>query len=251
MRLVIILLFSSISFNLFAQGEIRMGLQGGLNFSYRFLSNNNEDDPMTDEIIRHYDTYETPAVAYRFAFATDFQLSKHFNFEVGASITRNQYIYSNSDLSFGDFVDPRRGFISDIDQVKTYERRVNYIYAGVPVRGIYRAGLTSLKFVGHIGVSPQILLDNYFKSTVTYQNGTEDTTQSESSDEPADFNFSPFFGVGLEWELADKWCLRTEAVARYGALDVSDQSPINTRLISSEFTAGVYYLLRSGKDSTE
>jgi len=251
MRIVVVWIFAILSINGFAQGEIKMGVQAGLNFSYRFLSNNNDDDPMTDDAIRHFDTYETPAAAYRFAFATDFQLSRHLNFEVGASFTRNQYVYSNSDLNYSGFVEPRRGFVQDPDQVKTYERRVNYIYAGVPVRGIYRAGLSSLKFIGHIGVSPQILLDNYFKSTVTYQDGTENTNESESQSDLADFNFSPFFGVGLEWELADKWCLRTEAVARYGALDVSDQSPINTRLVSSEFTAGLYYLLRSGKDSTE
>jgi len=251
MRVTILFVFSILSLNLFAQGEIKLGVQAGLNFSYRFLSNNNDNDPITDETIRHFDTYETPAAAYRFAFTSDFQISKHFNFEIGASYTRNQYIYSNSDLNFSEFVQPRRGFISNSDEVKSYERNVNYIYAGVPMRGIYRAGLSSLKFIGHIGLSPQILLDNYFESTVTYQDGTENSTESESQDDLADFNFSPFFGVGLEWELADKWCLRTEAVARYGALDVSDQSPINTRLVSSEFTAGLYYLLRSGKDSTE
>ena len=251
MRVLFILICTFLSLSAFSQGAIKLGIQSGLNFSYRFLSNNNDDDPITDEIIRHYDTYETPAAAYRFAIAGDFQLSKHFNLEVGASLTRNQYVYSNSDLTFVDFVDPRRGFIRDIDQVKTYERRVNYIYAGAPIRGIYRAGLTSLKFIGHIGVSPQILLDNYFKSTVTYQDGTKDKTESESPDHLAKFNLSPFFGVGLEWELADKWSLRTEAVARYGTLDISDKSPINTRLVSSEFTAGIYYLLRSGKDSSE
>jgi len=251
MRVFVLLAFSIISMNLIAQGEIKMGVQAGLNFSYRFLSNNNDNDPETDKVIRHFDTYETPGAAYRFAFASDFQVSKHFNFEIGASFTRNQYVYSNSDLNFSGFVEPRRGFVQDPDQVKTYERQVNYIYAGVPMRGIYRAGLSSLKFIGHIGVSPQILLDNYYNSTITYLDGSEDKSSSESQNDLAEFNFSPFFGLGLEWELAEKWCLRTEAVARYGALDVSDQSPINTRLVSSEFTAGLYYLLRSGKDSTE
>lgn len=246
----IVLMFSLfMALQSFGQGEMKIGIQAGANFSYRTLDNNDGENPLTDDAIRHFNTYETPEIGYRFAFVGDYQFSKHFNVEVGASVTKNQYVYFNSDLF--DFFDPTSGSIDDLDGVESVERRSNYLYAGLPIRGIYRAGLSSLKFLGHIGISPQILIDNTFKNTVKYNDGSTFKQETEANDELSTFNFSPFFGVGLEWELDGKWSLRTEAVARYGALNINENSPVNTHLISSEFTAGIYYLLKSGKDSME
>jgi hypothetical protein len=249
LRLLCLLASTVLTIPLFSQGTLgktRIGINGSANYTYRILNNQNNDDEMTDDIIRHLDEFENPDLGFSAGISFDTNLSKRWKLEIGFTVSDQSYTYYISDqaLTFGDQVDTRRGFtIEPGTPLRSYENQRTFRYVGAPVGAVYRIGFEKVKFVGNLGVMPQFLIEARNDRTVTYPDGSQEKSADDNTEQFENFNISPYVGFGLELSVSQAVALRLQPIVRYGIIELEDQSPWSTNLYSSEFNIALYYSL--------
>jgi hypothetical protein len=247
MRIFLVILGFVLHLSSLAQGEFALGFQASPNFTYRILRNNSGTD-QTQDYIDYLNKREMASLGYRLALVGNVRLSERWILEAGFSFIRNRYVLNVEDLMFGDQVDPRRGFVYEGASFDQYKLESEYLYAGMPVRLIWNFGTENIKVLIHLGLTPQVLLRDRFTQSLYLDDEVVDKNEIDNYEEIRSFNLSPFFGVGAQFRLNENFFLRAEGIARYGALNVSDNSPISTYLYSSELNIGVYYRFISSPD---
>ena len=221
----------------YAQDEnpsIYLGLQVSPNFSYRVLSNSSGEQSVDDEI-DFLNNREEAAFGYRIAAVGGLRVSNNWTLEAGVAYVENCSIFN---LSFGNNGDPRRGIVP-YDDATVGELKTCLSYVGIPLRIIWNLGTEKMKVLASFGLSPQILLNQM--TTAKLDNGNEWVT--DFSEDAAGFNLSPSFGIGAEYRLSERFFLRAEGIARFGVVNVNEDSPINSYIYSSELNVGVNYSL--------
>ncbi len=237
---LILLLLNYLFLTGYAQNEsppIYLGLQVSPNFSYRVLSNNSGESSVDDDI-DYLNNREEAALGYRFAAVTGIKVSENWTLEAGIAYVRN---CTRLNLTFGDDADPRRGFI-DENQFTKGELETCLAYAGIPIRIIWNFGTEKTKVLASFGLSPQILLDQNTTAKLSNGDNTEEM-DIDSFEDAAGFNLSPSFGIGAEFKLNENFFLRAEGIARFGVVNINEDSPINSYIYSSELNVGIYYNL--------
>jgi hypothetical protein len=235
------LLLNSLFLTGYAQNEkppIYVGLQVSPNFSYRVLSNNSGESRV-DEDIDYLNNREEAALGYRVGTVAGIKVTKNWTLEAGVAYLRN---CTRLNLTFGDDVGPRRGFIND-NEFTEGELETCLSYVGIPIRIIWNFGTEKTKVLASFGLSPQILLDQ--NTTAKLSNGNdEEEMDIDSFEDAAGFNLSPSLGIGAEFKLSESFFLRAEGIARFGVVNVNEDSPINSYIYSSEFNVGINYVLQ-------
>lgn len=241
-QIFILLLLNSLFISSYGQTEsppIYIGLQFSPNFSYRVLSNNSGESSV-DEDIAYLNNREQTALGYRIAAVSGIKIFNNWTLEAGVSYVEN---CTNFSLSFGDNIGPRRGFAPYDNEVEG-DLKTCLSYVGIPIRLIWNFGTEKTRVLASFGLAPQILLDQ--KTTLNLSNGeNRDDWVSDFSEDPAGFNLSPSLGIGAEFTLSEKFFLRAEGIARFGVVNVNEDSPINSYIYSSELNVGIHYNLGS------
>ena len=235
-----LLLFNILLLTSYAQNEtppIYIGLQVSPNFSYRVLSNHSGESSVDDEI-DYLNNREEAALGYRFAAVAGIKIAENWTLEAGIAYLRN---CTRLNLTFGDDVDSRRGFI-DGNGFTEGELKTCLSYVGIPLRIIWSFGTEKTKVLASFGLSPQILLDQNTTAKLSNGDNTEEM-DIDSYEAIAGFNLSPSLGLGAEFRLNESFFLRAEGVARFGVVNINEDSPINSYTYSSELNMGIHYLL--------
>ena len=174
-------------------------------------------------------------------------LSKKWALVGGVSYSRKGYSSKIENLTFGDMIDPRTGFIYDTDNSERFDAiQFNYHlnYIDVPIKATYLFGkeenLYGRKWYAGLG-----LVNSYFINEVVTSKKTLDgkKVDKDSNTGTADFNkfmFSPAIYFGTYRLNAFDHQLRIEANFKYGVTEITD-----TNISATLWTTGVsigYYL---------
>lgn len=223
-----------------AQTPISFGVQTSMNFTFRIMTAADGSE-ITKEQINYSEGRETAGIGYRAAFVGNIGLSDWWTLEAGVSYIENTYNFKESAIEHGNTEGPAAGVLPPLrPDVIRYELRSTYRYTGIPVRMIWNVGTENVMFLAHIGVSPQFLMESETMEERTREDQIIEIEMTDNTDELEDFNITPFMGFGAEFKLNRILRLRLEGVARYGALNIMKSGPIESRLYSSEFNAGLY-----------
>lgn len=221
-----------------AQNEtppIYIGLQVSPNFSYRILSNNSGESSVDDDI-DYLNNREKAALGYRIAAVSGIKVSQNWTLEAGVAYVEN---CTNFTLSFGDNVGPRRGF-APYDYDTEGELKTCLSYVGIPIRIIWNFGTENTRVLASFGLAPQILLNQ--TTTAQFTKGDDrDDWVTDFSEDATGFNLSPSLGIGAEFKLNENFFLRAEGIARFGVVNINEDSPINSYIYSSELNVGIHY----------
>jgi hypothetical protein len=217
---------------------IYFGAQFGPNLSYRVLSNNTEDSGVDDQI-NFLNNRESAAFGYRGALMVGVRILKNWSLEGGISYLRNS---TDFEFNSGDAPESRRGFVSDNGFDKgTITSHLYYI--GIPLRLGYSVGGEKIRANAQFGLTPQILIDQESVYTLSLQGDEVASGQFPISESAVGFNVSPSLGLGLAYRLSDFLAVTGDATARFGVININEESPINSYVYSSEFCVGLQYFL--------
>jgi hypothetical protein len=120
MKRLIILTAMMISFAAFGQDiekpkasaefkRLLIGLNISPDYCYRTLKNN-DDSAIGSMIIDLRNKNEVPKIGYTAGLNICYNISRHLGIEAGVQYSNKGYAFKNSDLVFGDMIDPRYGF---------------------------------------------------------------------------------------------------------------------------------------------
>ncbi|MCZ4409628.1 outer membrane beta-barrel protein [Cryomorphaceae bacterium 1068] len=216
---------------------IYVGLQVSPNFSYRVLSNNSGESSVDDDI-DYLNNREEAALGYRLAAVMGIKVTEHWTLEAGIAYLRN---CTRLNVTFGDDIEPRRGFVNDNEYTEG-ELETCLSYVGIPLRIIWSLGTEKTKVLASFGLSPQILLAQNTTAKLSNGDNTEEM-DIDSFEDATGFNLSPSLGLGAEFKLSENFFLRAEGIARFGVVNINEDSPINSYTYSSELNVGIHYLL--------
>jgi len=225
---------------------VYIGLQVSPNYSYRVLSNNSGESSVDDDI-DYLNNREEAALGYRIAAVSGIRISNNWTLEAGVAYIENCSILN---LAAGDQPDPRRGFVYE-ESLESLELKNCLSYVGIPVRLMWNFGTEKAKILASFGLAPQILLDQRTIARRTFSDKDKETQEIGNIEDATGFNLSPSFGIGAEFKLNKKFFLRAEGLARFGVVNVNENSPINSYIYSSELNLGIYYnfIQKMPKDS--
>ena len=153
--------------------------------------------------------------------------SRNIGIEAGIAYSSKGYAHKISDLTFGDPIDPRYGFVystdPSIEPSEPVKLVYNYNYLDITFRIFKTFGNRKLKFVTGIGMASNIFLNASVTSVGKYSDGQ--VKRKTRHDNVNDYNsvcFSPLFSIGLDYHFNKKIHLKAEPTFRYGILTTHD-----------------------------
>ena len=245
-----------ISFTAFGQDSLKSKVSSefkrilfGVNISpdycYRTLKNN-DGSSTSSMIIDFRNKNEEFKFGYTAGLNVCYNISKRLGIELDMQYTNKGYTFKNSDLVFGDVIDPRYGFVyvtSGTVAPTNIKFIYNNIYLDIPIRAVFSFGEKRIHLVTSIGVTTNVLLKTTQTSVLEYKNGD---TKRETHDELYDFKslgISPTISVGADYKVNNRINLRAEPTFRYGLLKISD-TPITAYLWSAGLNISCYYAIK-------
>jgi len=218
-----------------------IGVNAGAGVGYRTLYTN-QSSIATETIKLTRDGREEPRVAISASFRIARQFSKRFGFEAGVGYHQTGWQYGSdlSELTFGDLIDPRRGFIYATDTEVPVEATFIDIfhYLEVPLAFTVTLGRGKLRSVSAIGIAPSFLVTANAVTDYIYGDGRTERSRYEPVESYKTLNMIPFFSTGLAIRSGTRWEFRLQPTVRYGLIDIID-APITAKIYSGTLEAGV------------
>lgn len=225
--------------------RLLFGVNISPDYCYRTLKGDDRSSSIA-LIIDMQNKNEEPKIGYTAGLNLCYNKSKHLGIELGVQYSNKGYASKKSDLTFGDIIDPRFGFVYSTNSSSPPTKAkyfYNHIYIDIPVRAIFSFGEKRIHFITSIGVATNILLKATTTSVLEYENGD---TKQETHDQRYNFNslnISPTISVGIDCKISNKINLRVEPTLRYGLLKIID-APISAYLWSGGLNLTCYYVLK-------
>lgn len=239
--LLLLSLTTSAQLNKTGDSGWSLGLNAGAGLGYRTLYTT-QSSFITEAIKLERDSREDPRVAVAASFRAARQFSKRFGFEAGLGYHQAGWQYGSdlSELTFGDLIDPRRGFIYATDTEVPVEATFIDIfhYIEVPLAFTVTLGRGKLRSVSAVGIAPSFLITANAVADYIYGDGRSERSRYETAGNYNTFNMVPFFSTGLAIRAGSRWELRLQPTVRYGLFDIID-APITARIYSGTLEAGV------------
>ncbi len=215
-------------------GRFFYGLQASPDLAYRSLELVDRN-PSSEVIIDAMNRLHLPRLGYTASLVAGYELSERWTLEAGAGYALHGWGWDLSQLTFGDQIDPRRGFVYNSNDV-TGSIQQEFHYLNVPVRTTLTLGKGRLRSISSVGASAGILLK---ANSVTIANGDRNVVELDSYDT---FNIFPMISSGLTYAMGERGALRLEPTFRFGALKLRED-PIVERLWSAGLQLGYFRYL--------
>lgn len=213
--------------------------------AHRTLVNTDGSD-LLDMFITSRDERETPLLVHGGGLHSEYRLSTCFSVGTGLVYTQFGYSYTVdlSDLTFGDMIDPRRGFIYGTDaKVPTELRLVDrFNYVEVPIYLAMELGKGRWRSSTTLGIAPAFLIAARAMTESTFEDGHVDRERYEQPENFERFNLIPFLSTGVAMHPGGRWQWYLRPTVRYGSLLIID-SPLSARLFSVTADVGVRFTL--------
>lgn len=207
---------------------------------------NTDGSELADRIIDGRNEREEWDVAIGGGFNAGYRLSDRFSLEAGVAYAR--FGYANtvelSELTFGDQIDPRRGFVYNTDDVPPASWRLvdRFHYLEVPIGVSMELGLGRWRSSTTLGVAPAFLLAAQGLTVSTYADGPKERESFDLPGDFASFNLTPYFSSGVSMHPGGRWYWSLCPTFRYGALKLID-APVSARVYSVSLDLGVRFTL--------
>ncbi|MEO8760955.1 MAG: hypothetical protein ABI388_06815 [Bacteroidia bacterium] len=134
-----------------------------------------------------------------------FVITKHISIDFGVQYSKKE-VKVTSDLTFGDMIDRRRGFVYNTNELNFGYSIYNYL--DIPLKANFIFGKRKTRFISSVGLTTNILL----KATGSFYTGNNYSR----------INLSPTISAGIDYKINRKQFFRIEPTFRYGVLKVSD-----------------------------
>lgn len=228
--------------------RVLFGVNISPDYCYRTLENN-DGSATSSAIIDLRNQDEQFKIGYTAGLNICYNLSRKLGLELGAQYSNKGYAMKQDDLTFGDLIDPRYGFVYNTSTTNGTSAPVkakfifNHIYLDVPIRAIYSFGVKRVHLFTSVGVTTNISLKATQTNVLELENGE---TKRENQDQQENFksiNVSPSVSLGVDYEISKKLNLRAEPTFRYGLLKIID-APITAYLWSGGLNMSCYYTIK-------
>jgi len=221
----------------------------GLNISpdicYRTLKNN-DGSSSSSMTIDLRDKNEEPKFGYTAGLNLRYNFSKHLGIEAGVQYSNKGYASKKIELTFGDMIDPRYGFVytnNGTAEPTKAKFLYNFNYLDLPVRAIFSFGEKRIHFVTSIGVTTNIFIKAIQTSVLEYENGDTKRETQNYPDEFKSLNISPTVSAGVDFRISNKLNMKVEPTFRYGLLKIIG-TPITAYLWNGGLNITCYYGLK-------
>jgi len=201
-----------------------------------------EGNDLWSNYIAGRNSYEEPRFAYGGRLICALDLSSRFSVEGGLGYTLMGYQLNMDALTYGDAIDPNRGFIYQINYINPIAIRYSFHYLELPLRLVLHCGKGRLRSITGAGLSTGYLLKSTTTSVMGNADGSTDRSTSESSTDYNTVCLFPTLSSGVSYALNDHLELRLEPQARYGVLRLIDE-PVTAHLWSAGVGFGCMWLL--------
>ena len=225
--------------------QVFVGVNISPDYCYRTLTNT-DDNPFNSFITDFRNNDEKAKYSYTAGLNIYYKISKCTGFEAGVQYSNKGYQSKTDDLTFGDLIDPRYGFVYATIQgpVPTTARFIeNYNYLDIPLRAIFSLGKKKLSFVASIGITANILLKATETVILEYENAASKRERNAQSYNFKKINLSPTISLGADYKISKRLNLRAEPTFRYGILTIID-APISEYLWNGGINISCYYKLK-------
>lgn len=176
-------------------------------------------------------SYEEPRFAYGGDLMCALDLSDRFSVEGGIGHALMGYQLNMEALTFGDMIDPNRGFIYQTNDVSFRAIRYSFHYLELPVRLVLQCGKGRLRSITGAGLTTGYLLKSTSTLVTENADGSIDRDTNESGNDHNAIGLFPTFSTGASYALNDRLELRMEPQARYGVSRLFD-APVTAHLWS-------------------
>ena len=229
-----------------AEGRWSVGAAGWAGAAYRSLLNTDGSE-LAERIIAGRDDRERPELTMGGGFHAAYRLSHRFSLEAGVDYARFGYAYAVdlSDLTFGDMIDPRRGFVYNtgdpaLPASLRFIDRFHYLEARIGA--VMEFGKGRWRSSTALGVAPAFLLTAQGITISEYSDGRVERESFEPLEEFSSFNLIPYFSTGLTMHPGGRWHWSLRPTLRYGLLQIID-APVSGRLYSATLDLGVRFCI--------
>lgn len=217
----------------------------GINFSpdYCFRSVNYQDGYRQ---AASFTNKQIPKFGFTSGINLKYNFSKHFGIQFGLQYSSKGYAFDLSDLTFGDMIDPRFGFIYQTQTLfeGTPAKFVyNYNYLDIPLIVEFIFVKNKIHFITGIGITTNILLSTSETAVSKNINGDSKCYTFDMIGDYNALNISPTISAGVEYRLCNKINLRAAPTFQYGLIELID-SPIHTHLWNAGFNISCFYRLK-------
>jgi opacity protein-like surface antigen len=124
----------------------------------------------------------------------------------------------------------------------SYKSRATYSYLKLPVQAVYALGSGNVGIELMGGLQPMILMGARYKSTTTYPDGSQKTSEGSSTAGLNSFVLGIVLGAGLRFELSNNLFLAPQL--RFDHSLTSIASLITGRTGTFALLAGLYYQIK-------
>ena len=232
MKFITFLLITLLITNLFAQEQqvassdtefkkIQIGVNFSPDYCFRTLQNNNSSIT-NDFIIDSRNEMEKAKLGYTTGLNVIYNLKKNIGIELGIQFSNKGYQTNEEGLTFGDLIDPRRGFVYTTLLPTKVRFIYNYYYFDIPLKINYIFGKKKVRLITSSGIATNIFIKGTSSSFIEYSDGTSDKYSQQSSDVNSTINLSPFVSFGIDYQLNERNTLRIEPTFRYGVLKINN-----------------------------
>jgi Outer membrane protein beta-barrel domain len=215
--------------------RIHLGVEFGYGRAYRTLSTTDNSE-MAPYIVDSRNSRETTRAAFSGCLFLGYTLSDRWAVEAGVGCVRLGYQskIDTDDLTFGDMIDPRRGFIYNTGDVLPASFRFidDFYYAEVPVRLRLNLGKGRFRSTTTVGMAPAYLIAANSRAVSTYTDGSKEASNYDDTDQYLRFNLFATISTGVSYRLKERLEFRLEPMFRYGLLRITD-SPVTGHLWSA------------------
>lgn len=188
-------------------------------------------DASWDNHIAFRNSYEEPRLAYGGSLFCALGISDRLSLEGGLGYSIQGYQLNMDRSTFGDMIDPNRGFVYETNDVPRAVR-YSFHYLELPLRAVFHCGKGRFRWITSAGITTSYLLRS--TTTLVMQNA-KGSTERRTSESGYDYNtigLFPTLSTGVSYKLNDRMDLRLEPQARYGVLRIID-APISAHLWSA------------------
>lgn len=217
-----------------------IGMSVSPGIAFRNLVSTEEDGSWNNNVAFR-NSYEEPRFAYGGNLFCALGLTERFSVEGGLGYSLMGYQLNMDGLTFGDAIDPNRGFIYETNDAPIAIRR-SFQYAELPLRLVFQCGKGRLRWISAAGLTTGYLLKSTSTMVTVDAEGSTDRSTSELNGDYNTIGLFPTVSTGVSYRLNDRMDLRLEPQARYGVLRIID-APVTAHLWSVGIGFGVLWRL--------
>jgi hypothetical protein len=226
-------------------GKWTLGAALGAGVSYRSLVNT-DNSQLATTIITQRNELESPILVSSASLQVGYRLSDRLTLEGGIGYVQFGWTssFDLTDLTFGDQIDPRRGFVYNTGDAlpATWTLNDRFHYLEIPLGLAMLLGNGRWRSSSTLGIAPAFLLSARGTTVSNYPDGRQETENYDLPQDFATFNLIPYFSTGLGLHPGANWHWHFRPTVRYGALLITD-TPVSGRLYSVSLDVGVHYTL--------